>query len=596
MNERSKTYAAYQSVPDALLVAGRDGLIVFANRHAEQLFGYEPGQLVGVEIEALIPERYRQQHVKVREDFSADPTIRPMGYGRELFARRSDGREFPAEIGIGPTDGGECVIAVVRDITSLVKTRGRLRETEVAVDDLSQKFGNMPIGLCYFDKELRYVRISEWLAKINGVPVEEHLGRKIGEVVPDVAIGVEQKLREVLETGEPILNGLVKATTPAHPATTRTYMHNYSPDRSADGAVVGVMCVVQDVTEATENLERALAEISKLKDRLQAEADYLHEDFRREHHFGEIIGNSDVMLSTLEKVAQAAKTDATVLLLGETGTGKELLAHAVHDQSNRTNSPLVKIDCATLPSGLVESELFGHEKGAFTGAHETKIGRFELADGGTVFLDEIGELSLELQAKLLRVLQEGEFRRLGAKRDQKVDVRIIAATNRNLRKEMREHRFRSDLYYRLSVFPIESPPLRDRREDIPLLATYFLSKFQATVGKRINTIEKNSMEALVAYDWPGNIRELQNVIERSAILTSGDSLTVQDALSDFEIQNRTPTSAPTQNLKEIERASILSALEQSGWKIKGEGNAASLLGINPSTLRSRMKSLGIVRP
>jgi transcriptional regulator with GAF, ATPase, and Fis domain len=302
------------------------------------------------------------------------------------------------------------------------------------------------------------------------------------------------------------------------------------------------------------------------------------------------------MVATLEKVEQAAKTDATVLLLGETGTGKELLARALHSQSNRTKMPLVKIDCATLPSGLIESELFGHEKGAFTGAQEMKLGRFELADGGTVFLDEIGELPMELQAKLLRVLQEGEFQRLGAKREQKVDVRIIAATNRDLREEMREKRFRSDLYYRLSVFPIESPPLRDRREDIPLLASYFLSKFQITIGRRISTIEEGSMDALLDYSWPGNVRELQNVIERSAILCSGDALIVKEVLGDFDVPDGDPGSSLTQNLEDVERASILHALEASGWKVKGEGNAASRLGINPGTLRSRMKKMGIVRP
>jgi PAS domain S-box-containing protein len=468
MTVRSKTYAAYESVPDALLIVGRDGSIAFANRHAERLFGYEPGQLVGVEIEALVPERYRQRHVELRAEFSVDPSVRPMGFGRELFARSSDGREFPVEIGIGPADREECAVAVVRDISEQVLTR--------------------------------------------------------------------------------------------------------------------------------QELERAMAELARSKDRLQAEAEYLREDIDRAHHFDEIIGKSTALVATLEKVEQAAKTDVTVLLLGETGTGKELLARALHARSNRTKMPLVKIDCATLPSGLIESELFGHEKGAFTGAHEAKVGRFELADGETVFLDEIGELSLELQVKLLRVLQEGEFLRLGSKREQKVDVRIIAATNRDLRQEVHEGRFRSDLYYRLSVFPIESPPLRDRREDIPLLASYFLSRFQATVGKRIDAIAKSSMDALVAYDWPGNIRELQNVIERSAILNSGDTLIVQEVLGNFGVETREPAKSLTQNLEDVERANILSALEESDWKVKGEGNAASRLGINPNTLRSRMKKLGIAKP
>ncbi len=361
MEKRSEAYAAFESVPDALLVVAREGLIVFANRHAGRLFGYEPGQLVGLEIEALIPERSRQRHAELRAEFAVDPVSRPMGAGREQRALRSDGHDFPVEVGIGPIDGGECVVAVVRDITSILKTRDRLRDCEAESHDLDQSFRNAPIGLCYLDKELRYLRINKWLAGLNGIPVEEHLGLKITDVLPSVAIGVERQLRHVLQTGEPIVSGLVEATTPAHPTTTRTYMHNYFPGRSAAGAVVGISCVVQDVTEAKKELAGALAEIEKLRDRLQAENIYFQEEIKSSHDFDDMIGNSAAMMATRHKVEQVAKTDATVLLLGETGTGKELLARALHAQGNRKNRPLVKIDCATLPSALVESELFGYE-------------------------------------------------------------------------------------------------------------------------------------------------------------------------------------------------------------------------------------------
>ena len=592
----NRDLSEFASIPDAVLVVGRDGSIVSANRHADRVFGYERGKLVGLTIESLISERHPKRHARLVERFFAKPSARPMGTDRELLGLRSDGREFPAEIATGPTESDTSTVVVIRDITSLVKVRARLVEREAEAHDLNRSFRNTPIGVCYFDKELRYVRVNEWLARINGFPMEEHLGRKITDLLPDVATGVESQLRHVLRTGEPIINGLVEATTPAHPTTTRTYMHNYFPDRSANGAVVGIFCVVQDVTEAKKNLEGALAEVKKLKDRLQAENLYFQAEIKSDHNFGDIIGNSTAMLATLHKVESVASTDSTVLILGETGTGKELLARAIHDRSNRRNRPLVKIDCTTLPSGLVESELFGHQKGAFTGAYESQVGRFELADGGTVFLDEIGELSIDLQAKLLRVIQEGEFQRLGSKRVQKTDVRIIAATNRDLRNEMREGRFRSDLYYRLSVFLIESPPLRERCEDIPLLVSYFVAKFCVSVGKSFDSVAQSSMDALTAYDWPGNVRELQNVIERSMVLCPAGTLHVREVLGDSATSSRASERSLKHDLQNVERSNILRALRDSGGKVKGEGNAASRLGLKPSTLQSRMKRLGITRP
>jgi formate hydrogenlyase transcriptional activator len=295
-----------------------------------------------------------------------------------------------------------------------------------------------------------------------------------------------------------------------------------------------------------------------------------------------------------------APTDATVLILGESGTGKELLARAVHNHSKRRTRPLVKVNCASLPTNLIESELFGHEKGAFTGALEKKIGRFELADGGTIFLDEIGEMPIELQAKLLRVLQEGELERLGNSKTTKVDVRVIAATNRELEQAVKAGTFREDLYYRLNVFPITSPPLRERREDISILVPHFLKKFRAKIGKPVRTVSPEAMQALQAYRWPGNVRELENMTERAVILSTGSVLEMENfpALSAVTPQLAVTTTPEMdgdslRTLEEIEREYIVQVLKKTSWVVEGQKGAASILGLNPSTLRSRMQKLGM---
>jgi transcriptional regulator with GAF, ATPase, and Fis domain len=345
---------------------------------------------------------------------------------------------------------------------------------------------------------------------------------------------------------------------------------------------------------AEDGLRRALEEVAQLKERLHAENTYLKEEFLGTHGFEDIVGKSPVLKIVLKNVSQVASTDATVLILGETGTGKELIARAIHSRSSRKNSAMVRVNCATLPASLIESELFGHEKGAFTGATSRKMGRFELAEGGTIFLDEIGELPLELQAKLLRVLQEGEFERLGSSVTQKVNVRVIAATNRNLKKEVEEGRFRSDLYFRLSVFPIELPPLHTRTEDIPLLVWYFITIKQGELGKSITRIPKEIMESFINYSWPGNIRELENVIERAVILSDGTTLNLDDSLGMPVRKDRMPQQEMN-NLDEVERSHIVFVLDQCKWRVKGKGNAAEILGLNPSTLTFRMKKLGINR-
>ncbi len=327
------------------------------------------------------------------------------------------------------------------------------------------------------------------------------------------------------------------------------------------------------------------------RSRLQELNLYLQEEVRDAHNLEELIGSSPALHKVMNAVQQVAATDAIVLVTGETGTGKELIARAVHNLSSRKDKPLVKLNCATIPKDLAESELFGHEKGAFTGALARKIGRFELADGGTLFLDEIGELPPDLQTKLLRVLQEGEFERVGGTHTLKVDVRIIAATNRDLKQCSEQGQFRSDLYYRVNVFPVHLPPLRERKEDITLLVSYFVQKYAAKYGKKITQVPGQTMQTLAQYSWPGNIRELQHLIERAVILTQGMQLEMGEWFEE-------PSQAETfkvATLEEVERAHILRILEQTGWRVSGEKGAAHLLGLPPTTLESRMKKLGISR-
>jgi transcriptional regulator with GAF, ATPase, and Fis domain len=338
------------------------------------------------------------------------------------------------------------------------------------------------------------------------------------------------------------------------------------------------------------------------RNRLRQQNLYLREEIKSEYNFEEIIGGSTALRNVLAKVGQVAPTDSTVLVLGETGTGKELVARAVHNLSRRKDRPLIKLNCSALPTGLVESELFGHEKGAFTGATERRTGRFELADGGTIFLDEVGELPPEAQAKLLRVLQEREFERVGGTKTIRVDVRVIAATNRDLAHAVASGKFREDLYYRLNVFPVALPPLRDRAEDIPLLVHYFVARYAAKVGRAITAVPKDAMQRLIAYRWPGNVRELENVVERAVILSPGPDLTVAPEL--LPTLPAAPAPAPSRidlpaaepaALEDVDRQHIVAVLKRTGWRIDGPQGAAKLLNMNPSTLRSRMQKLGIRR-
>ena len=361
--------------------------------------------------------------------------------------------------------------------------------------------------------------------------------------------------------------------------------------------------IANQIALAVENA-LAFREIRELKEQLSKEKLYLEDEIRAEMNFAQIIGNSAPLRRVLKEVGTVAPTDSTVLIFGETGTGKELVARAIHDLSPRSSKPFVKLNCAAIPTGLLESELFGHEKGAFTGAIAQRIGRFEVADGGTIFLDEIGEIPLELQTKLLRILQEREFERLGSSRTLRTDARLIAATNRDLEAMVAEQKFRSDLFFRLNVFPVHVPPLRERQGDIPLLVRHFTQHFSRRMNKVMETIPSAMMDALSRYHWPGNIRELQNVIERAVIVSAGPALTVD--VADLKFPKAGPpvekaafpkpaNGALHSVLEETERQQILKALKESNWVVAGPNGAAALLGMNRSTLQVRIRKLGISR-
>jgi formate hydrogenlyase transcriptional activator len=461
-----------------------------------------------------------------------------------------------------------------------LRVEQRLVESERRYRELYEEAPNAYVTL---GENLEFLNVNRRTTQLLGYPAEELVGSSILSHLAYSRTGrerAEQALRSGL-AGEEIAGlELEMCRRDRSPLWVNLWMR---PMRGMDGKIQGTHSIWVDVTE------RVLAEAERV--RLTEQNLYLQQELKTVHNFEEIIGRSPALAAVLDKVQRVASTDASVLIYGETGTGKELIARAIHSTSRRRDRPLIKINCAALPAGLVESELFGHEKGAFTGAIARHTGRFELADGGTIFLDEIGELPADTQAKILRVLQEHEFDRVGGTSPKKVDVRVIAATNRDLLKAVREKAFREDLYYRLSVFPIHLPPLRERPEDIPLLAQYLLDKFAARIARRIDGIDSATIRRLQEYPWPGNIRELQNVLERAVILATGPTIEVApDLLGQPGPESSGKTSS---TLEDVERNHILSVLRQTRWVIDGPRGAAAILDLHPNTLRSRLKRLGV---
>jgi formate hydrogenlyase transcriptional activator len=453
---------------------------------------------------------------------------------------------------------------------------------------LSAYFESPALGFGVLDTGLRYVAVNYALARMNGVPPEAHLGRTLREVLGDVADSLEPHFRRTISTGTPT-NFEFSALLPNRTSLGRWLVH-YVPIRDAGSVTrVGAVVVETGDTKAPNNVSVN----STSKQQLRRQGARLQTEKRPSLPLSDIIGESSALQHVLAQTIRVARTDATVLILGETGTGKELIAKAIHDSSHRRNSSFVKINCAAIPAALLESEMFGHERGAFTGALCRRIGRIELAHGGTLFLDEVGDLPLELQPKLLRVLQDRQFEPLGSNKTVTVDVRLIAATNRDLTELVGNGQFRRDLFYRLCVFPIHIPPLRDRKEDIPSLIRHFVERFSRRMDRHIESISPEFVKALQEWHWPGNIRELENVIERSLILSEGKTLTVP--LDELKIGSVGQTQYSDGTLEQAEREHIVRVLRQTRGVLSGFCGAAERLGLKRTTLQSKMKRLNITR-
>jgi PAS domain S-box-containing protein len=595
MQNRARLAGIIESAMDAIITIDENQRILLFNNAAEAMFGCSEAEAMGQLVERFIPEGVRDTYREdIRSFGNAKVAKRAMGRLGAIHGLRADGREFPIEASISQVAaGGEKLFTVIlRDITERLQAENALRESEKRFRMLADA---TPVLIWQSGVDMLCTYFNRNWLEFTGRTEEQELGSGWTEGVhPDDYTRCVQTYIESFDRREPFeMEYRLRRADGEY----RWILDRGVPFFAQDGAFAGYLGGCIDITERKrdeEDLHAALTEVSELKNRLQEENIYLQEEIKLAHNFDEIIGNSDALKFVLSKIEQVALTDTTVLLLGETGTGKELAANAIHVHSARKDRPLVKVNCSSLPATLIESELFGHEKGAFTGAQARKIGRFELANRGTILLDEIGELPLEVQPKLLRVLQDGTFERLGGSQPIKVNVRVIAATNRDLKTAVEKSLFRKDLWYRLNIFPITMPPLRQRREDIQLLVSFFVDKFSRRIGRYIESVSPATMKELQNYSWPGNIRELSNVIERAVINTHGPVLTLADKL-DVPRENSS-LSDETKSLEEMEREFILRRLELTDWKIEGTGGAAESLGINSSTLRNRMKKLGIQKP
>ena len=570
---------ALDLLPDAVIWFDKNANLVEVNETAARMWGYSKSELKQMTVFDINPN----MHLENWEAHWKEKVEQSMTF--ESTHRRSDGTIFPVEIMDHFINVGDRKLscAIVRDITERKQLESKIRLSDFTIEQA----GDAVFWLC---------------PKGNIKKVNQAAIRNYGYTE------VELKEMNFLELGEKNENNIFNDNW--QKIKTQKKIVFEAAHITKEGKKVDVeinasyieyenmefaCAFTRDITERNQKasaLRGALMEIKSLKEKLEAENNYLQEEFEIEHNFGEIISRSPAFKPVLRQIQQVASTHSTVLITGESGTGKELIARAVHRLSPRNSRAMIKVNCAALPPNLIESELFGHEKGAFTGAVAKKIGKFELADGGTLFLDEIGELPLELQPKLLRALQEGEIERLGGQGYRQVDVRILTATNRNLEKEVAKGNFREDLFYRLNVFPIHSIPLRERMDDVPLLVRFFVEKLGKKMGKPTLEVPQKALDKLVAYDFPGNIRELENIIERAIITSRGNKLNIGNWLT---TKSRKPKKEDFLSLEAIQKKHIVEVLKHTNWKVSGTGGAAEILGMRPTTLYSRMDKLEIKR-